>query len=142
MKLPNTVQEIADVIGRERALFLIGQLPKCFVKDGSERVILYVPKTLKPDHYLVQILGWHDAKRMVQAFGGEVLCPANCRNLYRPHRDWGIRKMASDGVPISMIAQWVGVTERMVRMVLENAQEVTPKPANDNAPIRHVRRMK
>lgn len=142
MRLPDSVMEIAEVIGRERALFLLGQLPRCYVKDSrradtakgwrSERVMLYVPKTLKPDHYLVQILGWHDAQRMVQAFGGEVLCPANCRTVYQPHRDQGIRRMHGDGVPITMIAQWFGMTERRVRQVLEIPQEATTSTNGHN----------
>lgn len=141
-KLPASVEEIAEVIGRERTLYLIGQLPRCYVKDSrkadvpkgglSERVILYVPKTLKPDHYLVQILGWNDAQRMVRVFGGEMLCPANCRTVYQPHRDDGIRRMQADGVPITMIAEWFDMTERRVRQVLEIPQQDQMQPQNDN----------
>lgn len=145
MKLPASVQEIADVIGRERALFLIGQLPRCYVRDSrradvpkgglSERVILYVPKHLKPDHALVTILGWKDAQQLVQAFGGELLAPGNCRDVYRPHRDAAIHLMQRDGVPIPMIATWFDMTERRVRQVLEIPQEARPPAANDNRAI-------
>lgn len=133
MRLPASVQEIAEVIGRDRALFLIGQLPR-FKRDdvrGGEQVILYVPRGLKPDHYLVRILGWPDAQRMVDYFGGELLKPGNCCEVYRPFRDQAIRQMRDDGVPIQMIAEWFGMTERRVRQVLEISQEV-PKHANDN----------
>lgn len=145
MKLPSSVQEIADVIGRERTLYLIGLLPRCYVKDSrkadvpkggvSERVLLYVPKNLEPDHQLVKILGWHDAQRLVQAFGGEMLSPANCRDVYRPHRDQAIRRLRADGVPPAMIAEWFGMSERRVWQVLEIPQRDCGHPANDNRAV-------
>ncbi len=145
MKLPNSVQEIVDVIGRERALYLIGQLPRCYVPDKrkretnvgglSERVIMYVPKNLKPDHVLVRILGWADAFALAKHFGGELLCPGNCGALYRKFRDDGIRQLLGEGAPVALIADWFEVSDRHVRMVrMENPQEATGSAANDNAP--------
>ena len=143
MRLPASVQEIADVIGRERALYLIGQLPRCYAgKEGhkSSRVILYVPtaKRIPADHYLVRILGWQDAMKMCQAFGGEILQPANCSEIYRRHRDKTIMAMLQAGAKASAVAAVMGVTERQVRMIraahMENPQEEVPPAANDNAP--------
>jgi hypothetical protein len=156
-KLPRSVQEIADVIGAERALFLIGMLPRCYMPDRrkretergghSERLILYVPKNLKPDHQLVRILGWHDALRLARAFPGEILCPGNCGDVYRRWRDSSLRDMAQDGVPNAVLAEWFGLTERQVRNVIrsplaasianadggpENPQEEPPVASNDN----------
>lgn len=150
--LPRAAQEIADIIGRDRALFLIGQLPRCYVHDkrwqsrpgskGSCRVILYVPKRLKPDHRLVQILGWNDAVRLVEAFGGEIICPPPMtETLYRPFRDAGIVHMICSGVPECIVAEWFEITTARVRQVLEAAGIETPKeakrPANDNDPRLH-----
>jgi hypothetical protein len=129
--LPASVEEIAEVIGRERALYLIGRLPRCFPPSGGgrEQVIMYVPKRLKPNHRLVQILGWRDAERLAGVFGGEILKPGNCRELYRPHRDEGIVRAAADGVPVAMIAAWFDVSTRHVQNVLrENAQEEGARP--------------
>lgn len=146
MKLPTTVQEIADVIGRERALFLIGQLPCCRVKDGSRRVILYVPKVLRLDHPLVNILGFRDAERLVLAFGGEILCPPLMRErVYRPFRDAAIIRIHAEGVTIGMLAEWFEMTERRVRQVLDAAREEIPQEgvrvaANDNARTVNLKR--
>src|SRR5687768_1987336 len=127
MPLPSSVQEIADVIGDDRALFLIGRLPRCYTpgKTGSswesgkrvgvERVIMYVPKRLDVDHPLVRIMGWVDAQKLVSAFGGEILCPATCTSIYRPFRDEQISRLVGEGVPTMMVAEWFGVTERLVR---------------------------
>lgn len=138
MRLPRSVQDIAGVIGRERALFLVGQLPRFKREDarGGEQVILYVPREIKPDHHLVGILGWDAAQLLVKHFGGELLKPGNCRDLYRPFRDDGIRRVHRDGVPLAMIAEWFGMTERRVRQVVKNPQEAQRQHANDNA--RHL----
>lgn len=117
-RLPSSVAEIATVIGRERALYLISILPRCQTKK-STHVILYVPKTMRADHPLVRMMGFHDAERLRQAFGGEILQPATCADLYRPFRDAGIRRLADEGVPIRMIAQWFDVGERTVKNLLQ-----------------------
>ena len=116
-RLPGVVQDIADVIGRERALFLIGMLPRFHRTDarGGEQVILYVPRNLKPDHLLVRLMGWHDAERLVRAFGGELLKPASCSHVYRGFRDQGIVRLLGEGVPVAMIAGWFEVSERHVK---------------------------
>jgi hypothetical protein len=146
-RLPRSVQEIAEVIGREWALLLIGLCPRFARRDqrGGEQVVLYIPRTLKPDHWLVRVLGWHDAHRLVRAFGGELLKPGNCGHLYRAFRDEGIQRLLDEGVPIPMVAGWFEVSERHVRSVhagpghaandesMEKPQEVRQEAANDNA---------
>lgn len=135
-RLPACVEEIAEVIGRERALFLIGQLPRFKRTDarGGEQVILYVPRNLKPDHTLVGIIGWVDASRLVNVFGGELLKPGNCSCVYREFRDANIRRLVAEGVPTALVAEWFGMGERYVRGVaLQNPQEVPPAAMNDNA---------
>ncbi len=39
---------------------------------AAAKVILYVPKALSPHHRLVSILGWEDAQKLVDVFGGEI----------------------------------------------------------------------
>lgn len=134
MRLPATVQELADVIGTQRALFLIGQLPKC-VSRKSTHVILYVPTLarLTPDHRLVQILGWHDAAKLCQAFGGEILQPANCAQLYRSFRDKSIYRLVTEqGLKLSEVAEMFNMTERHVRNVLREISQQEKPAANDN----------
>lgn len=146
VRLPPAAQDIADVLGRERALFLIGQLPTCLVKDSgksatAKRVILYVPKRLKPDHRLVRILGWNDAERLVQAFGGEILCPPTLVNvLYIPFRDKAIVQMAANGISVQVLAEWFGLSDRRVSQLLETPKEASPT-TNDNHPGLFVQRV-
>lgn len=133
--LPASVQEIADVIGRQATLYLIGQLPTCYCgSDGSKsnRVILYVPKSLSPTHRLVQILGWPVAHKLVRAFGGEILYPANCQHIYRGWRDQGIRAMLRQGYGTDTVANLFGVSRRHVQYLKsENPPEAAKAPDSD-----------
>lgn len=129
--LPNSVREIAEVIGREATLRLIGKLPTCYAgADGkkSTRVIMYVPKRLQPDHQLVTILGWNTAQRLVRVFGGEILYPANCRAIYAKYRDEAILKMLDAGARPSLVAELMGLSERHVRNLMR-----TEKPQEETA---------
>jgi hypothetical protein len=145
MQLPASVREIANVIGVERALYLIGQLPRCFAGVGTKggtgrdkctrkswRVIMYVPKSLKPNDQLVRILGWHDACKLVAEFGGEILQPANCAHVYKRFRDISIARMLQAGDKPQAIAELMGVSERHVRNIKREIPQEAPPAANDN----------
>lgn len=147
MRLPKSVQEIADVIGRERALYLVGRLPRCTTRDKrypgatQSHVMLYVPTVsrLPLDHQLVQILGYLDAVKLCQHFGGEILQPASCIEIYRRYRDEQIARMAGEKMTPSQIAAIMCMHVQYVREILrgmKNPQEEIPAAANDNAPIR------
>ncbi len=132
MELPGCAQEIADVIGREKALYLIGQLPRS--TSRSWRVVLYIPKRLPVDHDLVKLLGWEDADKLRRHFGGEILQPSNCQVVYRKARNANARRMAAEGMPINQIADILDVTPRQVRNVLAESPPEEITPDNDNLP--------
>ncbi|MDM5178500.1 hypothetical protein PO883_14980 [Massilia sp. DJPM01] len=129
-RLPDSVQEIADVIGRDQALMLIGALPRCYVGQPgkkSNQVVMYVPtvKNLRLDHQLVRILGWIDAERLCRTFGGEIMKPANCAFIQREFLHKTILGMMHGGrMKAAEVAAIVGVHERTVRNVVrENPPE-------------------
>lgn len=132
MELPGIAQEIADVIGRERALFLIGQLPR----SGSRkwRTCLYVPKRVSVDHPLVALIGWADANKLCREFGGMILQPSNCSFLARDHRTREVRRMRADGMSLSAIADAVDLTERQIRNIIAETPPEEIAPLNDNMP--------
>lgn len=142
MRLPKSAQEIADVIGRDRALYLIGQLPTCEIIDsrtggrGGRQPMLYVPtmRRLTPDHFLVRVLGWNDAERLSSVFGGEILQPASCVDIYRKFRNAEIIRMVKEGMSVPQAAEVVGITDRQARNIAkEIPQEERRTAANDNA---------
>lgn len=114
--LPPSAQEIADVIGRERTLTLIGKLPP----SGSRpwRVCLYVPRRIGPDHPLVGLIGWRDANLLVREFGGMILQPSNCRLLSRQWRRRGIIMLHQQGLTAKQIAEQVEMSARQVANII------------------------
>ena len=129
-ELPNSVREIVEVIGLDATLRLISQLPVC-QRPGRKLpiVMLYVPKKLPPDHELVRMIGYPDAMKLVRVFGGEILYPASCRNVFKRFRDDAIVRMAGMGARTSVIAELFGMTDRAVRYIVEGrekAPEETP----------------
>lgn len=144
MKLPDSVQEIADVIGRDQALHLVANLPKAYSLDrrwsGAEkaRLILYVPTVarLNATHQLVRILGWHDAIKLCKAFGGEIMYPAMCKAVERDERNARILAMLAGGLtPAEVAASFRMTVENVRRIKRENPPQERPAAANDNAPI-------
>lgn len=138
MDLPRSVQEIADVIGRERALYLIGQLPSFTVRDERRpaavrtKIILYVPKTLKPTCDLVRIIGWNDASKLVKHFGGELLYPGTCAELHRRFMIATVIRMVSEGMNHKTIARNLDISERTVKRYCADMPPKDTLPANDN----------
>jgi len=129
--LPGVAQEIADVIGRDQTLHLIGRLPTSGTR--SWRVCLYVPKRMNVDHILVRILGYRDAERMRRHFGGEILQPSNCRFLMRAARNIKIRELSDAGEPVAAIAQAYGLTENHVSHILRGNPPEDPRLASGSS---------
>lgn len=119
-ELPQSVQQIADVIGRDEALDLVARLPRHFQKHHpTGRVLLYVPKALPDGHRLVDLLGRELAEQLVAAFGGEILYPAACVAMSRARRKVVIREQVAQGVAREDIAKSHGITERQLRNILQ-----------------------
>lgn len=125
LPLPPSTQEIADVIGREKALFLIGQLKP--TPGRRWRICLYVPRRMPLDHWLVRLLGYQDAEALRREFGGIILQPGSCSHLVREFRNREVRRMAAEGMSHAEIADAVGLSSRHVRNLLaESPPEETP----------------
>ncbi len=132
--MPRSVRPLARVLGTRKAVYLIGQLPH--IKAGvagkqGRRVMLYVPKILPPEHRLIQILGAADAARLVDAFGGETLYPANCNDYERRDRNRQIVRLAGKGVSGAELAEKFGLTTRSVRNILREIPAGKVRGAND-----------
>lgn len=131
--LPKSVREIAEVIGLDTTIRLISQLPVCQRPDRKlPTVMLYVPKKLPVDHDLVRMIGYQDAMKLVRAFGGEILYPANCRHVFKRVRDDAMVRMIEMGARIEIVADLFGMTPRAVRDIMAK-QEKAPEDAARHA---------
>lgn len=131
-RLPDSVRDVAEVIGETKALLLVSIAPRCYppsrktaTASHSAALTLYIPsqRRLPLDHRLVQVLGYNDAMKLSRHFGGEVLRLANCKyEVYLPHRDRGIIDCYTQGTPIAMIAEWFGLSTRAVSDIIAEAK--------------------
>lgn len=155
MKLPKSVQPIADVIGINQTLRLIGQLPVCQVRDKrygaaiSNRIILIVPVTLKPTDKLITMIGWADAKKLVAHFGGEYLYPATCAEIYRDFLKKSAHRMLAQGmkpteiaeamlIPYRTISRWLKAYAIPAHDCLPPADKMPPATGNNVESRRNV----
>lgn len=127
MKLPKSVQQIADVIGVSQTMKLIGLLPVCKVRDKryskaiSNRIVLIVPANLKADDKLVKMIGWDDAYKLSRQFGGEFLYPATCAEIYRDFLKDTAARMHSEGMKPAEVAEAMQIPYRTISRWLSNA---------------------
>lgn len=144
MKLPQNIQAVAEVIGREKALYLVGQLPRTRqVKQDSRvrwRIYLYVPKRLTADCNLVQILGWSDALKMSRMFGGEILQLESCKQLATDFLHLSIRAQHHAGASIQVLSTSFGMTTKSIVRILDTGPEEI-SAANDNNPVKQTGRL-
>lgn len=129
------------MIGTDQALYLVGQMPRFKnTTKGGYQCVMYVPtkSRLTQRHELVRILGLIDAGKLCEAFGGEIIQPANCAEICRAHRDRSIILLADEGMAPAQIAELTCVSERHVRKLLREKPQVVHMHANDNTPAREV----
>lgn len=120
--LPENVRLIAEVIGRQRALFLAGRLLNWGATHHYGRAgCLYVPKRLPPGHNLAKLLTEPEAQLLVQAFGGEILKIQPCATVQRRWRNSEAERMAAAGVPREEIVDALNISDRHLRNILATA---------------------
>lgn len=112
MDIDESIMEIASVIGREKALYLIGSLGRSGKRPW--RLNLYIPRHPGDSHPLVKILGKEDALRMAREFGGMNLQPANGNALVRRFRSREIQRLATEGKTVRDIANLFQVNQRTI----------------------------
>lgn len=117
MELHGSILEIASVIGREKALYLVGSL----TGKGKRpwRLNLYIPRNPRNGHPLVRILGMDDALKMAGEFGGMNLQPSNGNAVIRCFRTKEARRLRAEGLLPKDIADILQVTRRTVLNLLE-----------------------
>lgn len=104
--LPESLREIADVIGMEAA-------EKLGTVYGGRR--LRFPRTIEADHELAELLGLEAARELCRVYGGERICvPSGVR---RAQRDALIRHRLAGGEKPGTLADEYGLSERMVHYI-------------------------
>lgn len=109
-QLPESVQEIADVIGRDKALILAGMANGC----------MYVPqpRRMTTEHWIAQTIGHEAAVELSTEFPGFILKLATCRFVYTHWRNQRIWELHQNGVSNGDIAELFSITERHIRNII------------------------
>ncbi|MEO5376239.1 MAG: hypothetical protein H7832_00410 [Magnetococcus sp. DMHC-6] len=107
--LPDSLQEIKEIIGMEGALTLV---QRC----GGTR--LFVPKKINAQHKLVELLGFERARRLCLHFGGETLLIVRAAKAKRLARNREIIRLYDDGGSVRNLAKEFNLTERAIYSVL------------------------
>lgn len=118
--LKGDLRSIAEVIGRQKALYLVSQCPRYKVekRTGVGQLLLYVPQVnrLKVDHKLVGMVGYQDALQLCKVFGGELLVLSQCKHILLKNRNQGIKSMLEQGFTIHDVAKFFGLHPRTVKI--------------------------
>jgi hypothetical protein len=119
---PQSVIELAEVIGLDQALKLCTSLPPC----GSRpwRVAVYVPKRMPLDHKLIGILGYADAMKLSRHFGGEILQPSNGKFLEKRWFRQKIWQLSAQGRSPAQISEDI---DRSIDVVKKTLRGKPPK---------------
>lgn len=120
--LPPILEEISSVIGRDKTITLVGKLPRSaqIKRDGRtrQRIYLYIPKTLTPEHKLIELLGYEDALKMVDAFAGEIICVPSLKNMHTHFLHHSIRAQYGAGVNIEILVIIFNMTRKNIQRIL------------------------
>lgn len=118
MRLPKSVQRIADVIGQDKALALVRTLRR---ELKGKTLWIYVPQSerLHVNHRLVHLLGWEDASALAEEFGGSHLYPSSCRYLVRAVVNRQVLALRDTGMTVPEIAGELRFSAKWVEAIVE-----------------------
>jgi hypothetical protein len=113
MRIPPNVRSVAEVIGMDAAVRLIGQ-------SYPNRQI-YVPAREHPGHRLSSVLAPHELTALQRTFGGELLTYPSARGIKRrikaERKAQAIREDIGNGLATIEIAAKHGVSDSYVRRI-------------------------
>ena len=116
LALPQLMQEIADVIGRRKALELSDAIAGA--REGRRRVYVPRPRNLGPEHLLARILGIEVAREFAEVFHHAELDVPTCRDLRMAHRDAAISRMWRAGASPTRIRRITRADRKTVAAVI------------------------
>ena len=135
--LPDSAQIIADIIGREATLDLVGHLVYDHLvhkKRGKCRM-LYIPKRrnkLTDDYWLVKVVGLNNAIKLQEYFGGSLLYLAQCKETERGERDHKILNDYRSGLKVNELALKYNLSVRSIYNIVYNYRQSNAQRINND----------
>lgn len=133
--LPASVSEVAEVVGRKKALLLchmaIMRAPKRY--DGRRQTPrVYVPNSIHEGHPIAQCIGLDAARELSKVFGASDLQLSHCSDLIR---DWYMEltvRMTVEGMTTEDIADILRLSPRHIRRWRAELQPTIQKRKNSS----------
>lgn len=124
--LPESVADVASVIGVEAALRIVGAAaPSEYRRPDGRRMTrrrVYVPAKPHAGHWLVELLGIEKAGELCANFGQCVLDLPPCAHIATAARDAAIVRAAEAGQSLDVIGASFDLSARHVRRILQGAR--------------------
>jgi len=117
--LPESLHDMMAVISLQSLLILIKT-------QGGTRVI--IPKNIKPDHWLVGLIGMDDVKKLAALYGGELVKMPRCTKLLALARDIKILQDRRARLSGAQLALKYGMTERGIHKSLRRIEPHERQP--------------
>jgi len=118
-EIPESLREIAEVIGLPAALALV-------TLHGGRR--LYIPIKFPASNSLLQYLGSETCDKLSQAFGGDYLAIPRAIAVNRKTRNEQILQDHRNKATVAALAQKYDMTERNVWIILARSKSEAQKP--------------
>ena len=123
--LPETVEEIAEVIGREKAVRLVEGTRQRGARRWRRH--LYIPSDMPEDHRIVSLIGWDAAQALSFSHANSVLELPSCHSLRKAYLSDVVAKMAGQGADQAEIASELGIERKTVASLLDLADYWAPR---------------
>lgn len=115
--LPGIVAEIAMLVGLKDALRLVEAF-------GGVRIYVPTADRLTPEHWLCDLVGLENAKKLAREFGGQPHFDIpRCAKAMREVRNRGIRRRRGMGASIRELALAYRMTEKQIGNILGDEVE-------------------
>ncbi len=108
-KLPAGLVHLKNVAGQKAALAL---------SEAYGGGSVYVPRRIKPNHPLLQLLGPESAARLAEHFGGDKLEVPKVDAVHRQLRARSIRARRDAGVSIAALVSEFNLSRRRILQIL------------------------
>ncbi len=107
--LPEVIQEFAEHFGIDTALLIVGKY---------SGIRLTVPKIVRPDHPLVEVIGMDAYNRLCEYYGGEFFDIPKMDSVVRQIKHRRVIELRAGGCTVPEIALTLGYTQRRVHQIL------------------------
>ena len=113
--LPESIQEIVDVIGLNATLLLVQE------RGG---ISMHVPTKAKEENWIAKLIGFDEMKKLVCVFAGETIHIARCAAAIKQaqHEEIFIKHIQR-GISQSKLAREYGYDERSIQRLISKMKK-------------------